>query len=91
MGYIGDYTLEFRPYHLVFFDGTKVQKNPQTTKESEDFNTFLTLVNFSFVVGVRRLGCKSLFLLRCVLFLLDRDIEVLAQGFVVTPCATLRA
>lgn len=44
MGYVGDYTLEFHPYHLIFFDGTKVRKKFQTTKGITFFNSFLTYV-----------------------------------------------
>lgn len=42
MGCVGDYTLEFHPYHLIFFDGTKVRKIFQTTKCFKGFNTNLT-------------------------------------------------
>ena len=44
LGCVGDYTLEFHPYHLIFFDGTKVRKKFRTTKCFKGFNTNLTYV-----------------------------------------------
>jgi hypothetical protein len=38
MGRVGDYTLEFHPYHFIFFDGTKVQQKIELRKQINTFN-----------------------------------------------------